>query len=72
LVLRLIVPEAAALSTLVTGGDRRTIESILADRRLASLAPLVADRFLDVAEPRLAVLQGAVGAARAVQIKVTD
>jgi hypothetical protein len=72
LVLRLVVPEVPALVAVVTGGDRRTIESILADRRLSSVAGLVADRFLDVAEPRLAVLQAAVAAARAVHIKVTD
>jgi hypothetical protein len=72
LVLRLIVPAVATLSTIVTGGDKRTIETILADRRLESLAPLVADRFLDVNEPRLAVLQEAVPAALAVRIKITD
>jgi len=72
LVLRLLVPEAPKLATLVTGGDRRTVESILADRRLSALAALVADRFLEVAEPRLAVLQSAVTAAQAVRIKVTD
>jgi peptide subunit release factor 1 (eRF1) len=72
LVLRLLVPEAPKLATLVTGGDRRTVESILADRRLSALAALVADRFLEVAEPRLAVLQSAVAAAQAVRIKVTD
>jgi hypothetical protein len=72
LVLRLIVPEAARLKAVVTGGDRKTVESILADPRLARLAPLVSDRLLDVVEPRLAVLKDAVGAARAVRIKVTD
>ncbi len=72
LVLRLIVPALPTLSTIVTGGDKRTIESILADRRLESLAPKIAERFLDVNEPRLAVLQDAVNAALAVRIKITD
>jgi hypothetical protein len=66
------VPEATRLATVVTGGDRKTIESILGDRRLESLRPLVADRFLDVAEPRFAVLKDAAGAARSVRIRVTD
>ena len=72
LVLRLLLPEKATLEAIVTGGDRPTVESILGDRRLAPLQGLVAERFLDVAEPRLAVLQEAVTAARAVRIKVSD
>jgi hypothetical protein len=72
LVLKLLVPAAGQLAAVVTGGDRRTIESIFSDRRLAPLEHLVAERFLDVAEPRLTVLQEAVTAARAVRIKVTD
>jgi peptide subunit release factor 1 (eRF1) len=71
LVLRLIVPEASRLTAVVTGGDRKTVESIMADPRLAKLTPLVADRLLNVAEPRLVVLQEAVEAARSVRIKVT-
>jgi VLRF1 release factor-like protein len=72
LVLRLLVPEAPKLVTIVTGGDRRTIESIMGDQRLSRLMPKIAERFLDVAEPRFGVLQDAVNAARAVRIKVTD
>jgi hypothetical protein len=56
----------------VTGGDRRAVDAILADPRLAEVRALRADRFLDVPEPRLAVLQRAVGAARAVRILVRD
>lgn len=69
---RLLIPPIADLSAVVTGGDRRTVESILADRRLARIAPLVSDRFLDVVEPRLAVLRDAAKTARAVRVKVTD
>ena len=60
------------LSTVVTGGDRRTVEAILADRRLAPIAPLRSDRFLDVREPRLAVLEKAIASARAVRLLVED
>lgn len=72
LAVRLLLPEAGTLAALVTGGDRRTVEAILADRRLAPLTPLRAERLLDVPEPRHTVLVEAVDAARAVQILVRD
>jgi Actinobacteria/chloroflexi VLRF1 release factor len=60
------------LAAVVTGGDRKTIETIFADRRLDKLATLIADRFLDVPEPRHAVLATAAESARAVRIRITD
>ena len=72
LAVRLLLPEAAALAALVCGGDRRAVDGALADRRLAPLVPLRAERSLDVPEPRHAVLVAAVGAARAVRILVRD
>jgi hypothetical protein len=69
---RLLLPELAALSCVVTGGDRKAVDAVLADARLVGVAAARVDRFLDVPEPRLAVLQAAVGAARAVRIKITD
>ena len=69
---RLLIPEAGTLDALVTGGDRRTVENILADRRLAPLAPLVSDRFLDVPEPRHAVLEAALAQAREIRIHLLD
>lgn len=72
LAVRLLLPHAATLAALVCGGDRRTVDTILADRRLAPLAPMRADRLLDVPEPRHAVLLAAVRAARAVRILVRD
>jgi hypothetical protein len=62
----------ASLTTIVTGGDRRTVDAILADSRLGSAIPLVADRFLAVAEPRKHVLEDAITAARKVRILVRD
>ncbi len=56
---RVLVPPAAALEAVVTGGDRRALARVLADARLAALRPLVADRVLDVPEPRQAVLEAA-------------
>ncbi|MET8529608.1 acVLRF1 family peptidyl-tRNA hydrolase [Micromonospora sp. NPDC005172] len=72
LAVRLLLPEVAKLAALVCGGDRRAVDTVLADRRLAPLVPLRAERLLDVPEPRHAVLVAAVGAARAVRIRLRD
>ncbi|MEV1286299.1 acVLRF1 family peptidyl-tRNA hydrolase [Micromonospora sp. NPDC049679] len=72
LAVRLLLPEVGVLAALVCGGDRRTVDTILEDRRLAPLAALRAERLLDVPEPRHAVLVEAVGAARAVRVLVRD
>jgi hypothetical protein len=68
--LRLLLPEAGRMTALVTGGDRGSVDTVLADQRLAALRPLVVERFLPVPDPRLAVLQGAVKAAYAVRIRL--
>ncbi|WFE52813.1 acVLRF1 family peptidyl-tRNA hydrolase [Micromonospora sp. WMMD1155] len=72
LAVRLLLPEVARLTAVVCGGDRRAVDTVLADRRLAPLVPLRADRLLDVPEPRHAVLVAAVTAARAVHIRLRD
>jgi Actinobacteria/chloroflexi VLRF1 release factor len=72
IVLRVLVPRLSDVACVVAGGDKRTVESIVSDRRLLRLEPLLAERFLDVPEPRLAVLQDSIGAARAVRIRVVD
>lgn len=69
---RLLLPEVRTLSALVAGGDRLAVDAILADRVLAPLAALRADRLLEVPEPRHAVLVDAVAQARAVPILVRD
>jgi hypothetical protein len=68
IVARLLLPAAGELAAVVTGGDRATVESILADPRLAPLRPLRSERHLPVPTPNLAVLRGAVAAARAVGV----
>ncbi|WP_091672851.1 acVLRF1 family peptidyl-tRNA hydrolase [Micromonospora auratinigra] len=70
LAVRLLLPAASGLAALVCGGDRRAVDTVLADRRLAPLAAVRAGRLLDVPEPRHAVLVAAVAAARAVHILV--
>ncbi|MFJ6196515.1 acVLRF1 family peptidyl-tRNA hydrolase [Micromonospora sp. NPDC092111] len=72
LAVRLLLPQAATLAALVCGGDRRAVDTVLADRRLAPLAARRADRLLDVPEPRHAVLVASIAAARAVRILVRD
>ncbi|MEU7614421.1 acVLRF1 family peptidyl-tRNA hydrolase [Micromonospora sp. NPDC049204] len=72
LAVRLLLPEVAALTAVVCGGDRKAVDTVLTDRRLAPLVPLRAERLLDVPEPRHAVLVAAVGAARAVWIRLRD
>jgi hypothetical protein len=72
IVARLLLPAVAGLATVVTGGDRRAVDAILADPRLVPVAALRDERFLTVGEPRLAILQAAVSQARAVWIRVLD
>ncbi|HTE72295.1 MAG TPA: acVLRF1 family peptidyl-tRNA hydrolase [Actinomycetes bacterium] len=67
-----LLPETARLDAVVLGGDRRSVEPVLEDRRLAPLRPLVTGPVLDVPDPRLAVLRGTPAAFRAVQVEVTD
>ncbi len=57
---RVLVPRAADLEAVVTGGDRRGLARVLADPRLAALRPLVVERpVLDVRDPRIDVLERA-------------
>ncbi|MET7749286.1 acVLRF1 family peptidyl-tRNA hydrolase [Micromonospora sp. NPDC005367] len=72
LAVRLLLPQVSSLAAVVCGGDRRAVDTVLADRRLAPLAELRADRLLDVPEPRHAVLVDAIAGARAVHILVRD
>jgi hypothetical protein len=69
---RLLLPEAGRLTALVTGGDRRMVDLVLADRRLAPLAAKRSDRFLTIPDPRQAILPDAVRQARAVRVRVVD
>lgn len=72
IVARLLLPEVSSLACLVAGGDRQAVDAVLAERALAPVAALRADRFLDVPEPRHAVLVDAVRQARAVTILIRD
>ncbi|MDT5037069.1 MAG: hypothetical protein QOE03_2254 [Micromonosporaceae bacterium] len=68
---RLLAPAVGELDALVAGGDRRLVDEVLADPRLAPVRALRVERFLDVPDPRLTVLKQAVTAARTVRIRLT-
>jgi hypothetical protein len=67
-----LVPVAPTLDAVVLGGDRRAVDAVLADPRLAPLRPLVVEARIDVPDPRLKVLQGTPALFRAVRIRVAD
>ncbi|GLX05224.1 acVLRF1 family peptidyl-tRNA hydrolase [Microbispora sp. NBRC 16548] len=69
---RVLLPRLADLEAVVLGGDRRSIDEIRRDRRLAPLFALETGPFLTVPDPRLAVLEGAPALFRAVRIRVID
>ena len=69
---RILLPEVRTLTTLVTGGDRTAVDAILGSPQLAPLSERRADRFLDVPEPRHAVLVSAIAGARAVSVLVRE
>ena len=52
-----LAPHRRDIEAIVLGGDRRALATVLEDPRLRWLAPLAADRVLDVPDPRLAVLR---------------
>ena len=69
---RLLLPRVRDMTALVTGGDRVAVEAVLAAPALAPVAKLRAERFLDVPEPRHAVLVSAIAGARAVSVLVRE
>uniref|UniRef100_UPI000DE397FB acVLRF1 family peptidyl-tRNA hydrolase n=1 Tax=Nonomuraea lactucae TaxID=2249762 RepID=UPI000DE397FB len=70
--LRVLSPHLADLDAVVLGGDRRAVDALRADRRLAPLLALESEPFLTVPDPRLAVLLDTPGLFRAVRIRVVD
>ncbi|SFJ66335.1 hypothetical protein SAMN05421835_107154 [Amycolatopsis sacchari] len=67
-----LVPRVRELDAVVLGGDRRALDELRADRRLAPLFELASQRVLDIVEPRRAVLDEAAERARDVEILVRD
>jgi hypothetical protein len=69
---RILLPAVKEVDAVFTGGDRRAIAQVLADRRLAPLAAKVTEPFITVPDPKRAVLETAPAVFRAVRIHVTD
>jgi hypothetical protein len=69
---RVLVPALPTLDAVVLGGDRRAVEPLRDDPRLAGVFALAADRFLATPEPRLAVLLGTPSQFRAVRVRLVE
>jgi hypothetical protein len=69
---RILLPRVRELSAVVAGGDRTAVDAILAAPVLKPLAGLLAERFLDVPEPRHAVLVAAIAQVRAVRVLIKE
>jgi Actinobacteria/chloroflexi VLRF1 release factor len=67
-----LAPAAADLDAVMLGGDRRAVEAVLQDPRLRALRPLVVERWLDVPDPRLRVLEQTPRQFRAVRVRVVE
>ena len=67
-----LLPSVANLQAVVTGGDRRAVETVLRDPRLAALQPLVSKTLLDVPDPTRAVLMGSHDLFSAVRVRITE
>lgn len=69
---RVLLPHAASVDALFTGGDRGLVDDVLADARLAPLVTRRREPALDVGEPTKAVLVETPKQFRAVQIHITE
>lgn len=70
--MRVLVPRLPELVAVVLGGDRRALDTLREDHRLAGVFALALPRVLDVPEPRRAVLDDAAVRAESVEILVTE
>jgi hypothetical protein len=69
---RVLLPHAASVVALFTGGDRGLVDDVLADPRLRPLAVLRREPALDVGEPTKAVLLTTPGLFRAVDVHIVE
>jgi Actinobacteria/chloroflexi VLRF1 release factor len=72
LVSALILPRSDRLAGLATGGDRGSVETVLADPRFSRLCDLRLRRVYPVPDPRLAVLRSFPDQFLAVEIALND
>lgn len=69
---RVLLPHAATVEALFTGGDRGLVDDVLADPRLRPLAVRRHERALEVGEPTKAVLLETVQQVRAVAVHIRE
>jgi hypothetical protein len=69
---RILEPQLNRLDATVFGGDRRAVDGLRDDARLAPLFALAVDRFLAVPDPKLAVLKRAPAQFSAVRIRLVE
>jgi hypothetical protein len=69
---RVLLPHAAGLEALFTGGDRGLVDEVLADPRLRPLAALRRDPPLEVGDPTKAVLLTTPRQFRAVDVHIVE
>jgi peptide subunit release factor 1 (eRF1) len=67
-----LLPRLPEVDAIVLGGDRRALDELRADRRLAPLFAAAASPVLDIGEPRRTVLEEAARRAIAVEIVVRE
>ena len=67
-----LVPRLSEVDAVVLGGDRRALDELRADRRLAPLFARAEPRVLEVGEPSRAVLDEAAVRALSVQVTLRD
>lgn len=67
-----VASRLAELDGVVLGGDRKALDELRTDPRLAALFDLAEPRILDVPEPRRTVLDDAAARARSVEITLRD
>jgi hypothetical protein len=69
---RVLLPHAATVAALFTGGDRGLVDDVLTDPRLRPLAALRREPALDVGEPTKAVLLETPNQFRAVDVVIVE
>jgi hypothetical protein len=69
---RVLVPRLPSLDAVVLGGERRAVDALRADRRLAPVFALAIPRFVTTPDPKLAVLQDTARRFRAVRIRLVE
>jgi hypothetical protein len=71
-VFEVLVPRLSEVDAVVLGGDRRALDELREDRRLAALFARAEPRVLEVGEPNRAVLEEAAVRALSVQVTLHD